>query len=335
MGEEGDAIEKEGFVLHPVRFARGRLPPWRALRMIMALRKVLREVEPAIVHYVGLELTVLGVMASLRRRFAAVYEVAGLDHALVEDGHSRRRRTRLLLRFGLNRRHAVGLVQNPDDRDVLAGIGVKRERIVLIAGPGVDADHLRPIPEPEGAVTVAYVGRMVDDKGVRSLVEAYRMLRDSHIGCDLLLAGSPDPASPSNIAPNEIATWAREPGISWLGQVQDVAVVWQRAHVAVLPSRGGEGVPKSLLEAAACGRPLIATDVPGSREIVIHERTGLLVPVDTAGALASAIGRLVRSSPQRVRMGVAARRLVDERFSADLVGKAAVALYRGLLDIPQ
>jgi glycosyltransferase involved in cell wall biosynthesis len=99
----------------------------------------------------------------------------------------------------------------------------------------------------------------------------------------------------------------------------------------VLPSRGGQGVPQSLLEAAAFGRPLIATDVPGCREIVIHEKTGLLVPVDDPQALASAILRLVRSSQQRVRFGVAARRLVDERFAADLVGKATVALYQRLL----
>jgi glycosyltransferase involved in cell wall biosynthesis len=101
--------------------------------------------------------------------------------------------------------------------------------------------------------------------------------------------------------------------------------------VAVLPARCGDGVPKSLLEAAAFGRPLIATDLPGCREIVIHEKTGLLVPVDDPGALAAAILRLVRSPAQRVRYGVAARRLVDERFAADLVGQATVALYRGLL----
>ena len=102
-------------------------------------------------------------------------------------------------------------------------------------------------------------------------------------------------------------------------------------NIAVLPSRGGGGVPKSLLEAAAFGRPLIATDVPGCREIVIHEKTGLLVPVDDPQGLASAILRLVRSPPQRVRFGVAARRLVDERFAADLVGQATVDLYRRLL----
>ncbi len=238
---------------------------------------------------------------------------------------------RLLLRLGLERRRAVGLVQTPDDREALAGLGVKPECIALIPGAGIDADRLRPIPEPDGPVTVAFAGRMAVDQGVRTLIEAQRILRASGIQSELLLAGTPDPADLTGIPQIEVAGWGRESGVTWLGHVADIATVWRRAHIAVLPSRGGEGVPKSLLEAAAFGRPLIATDVAGCREIVIHEKTGLLVPVDDPQALASAILRLVRSSPQRVRFGVAARRLVDERFAADLVGQATVALYQRLL----
>jgi glycosyltransferase involved in cell wall biosynthesis len=335
VAEDGGAIEQEGFILHPVRFVRGRLSPLRTLRTILALRKVYRIVDPAIVHHVAMQPTVFGIVASLRRGFATVYAITGLGHAFVADtGKTRslRRGIRLLLRFGLNRRRAVGLVQNPDDRERLIDLGVKPDHIALIAGSGIDADRFRPIPEPDGPVTIAFVGRMLANKGVRTLIEAYRILRASRVSCELLLAGAPDPANPTSIPQAEVARWGREPGVTWLGQVADIATVWRRAHVAVLPSRGGEGLPKSLLEAAASGRPLIATDVPGCREIVIHDKTGLLVPVDDPQALAAAILRLVRSSQQRIRFGVAARRLVDERFSADLVGKATVALYQGLLN---
>jgi len=214
----------------------------------------------------------------------------------------------------------------------LTEIGVAPDHIVLIAGSGVDADRFRPIPEPAGEVTVAFAGRMLDNKGLRALIAAHQLVQRSDNPCELLLAGSPDPANPTSIPQAEIAAWGREPGVTWLGQVADIATVWRRAHIAVLPSRGGEGLPKSLLEAAACGRPLIATDVPGCREIVINDKTGLLVPVDDPQALAAAILRLARSSPLRIRFGVAARRLVDERFSPDLVGKATVALYQRLLD---
>jgi glycosyltransferase involved in cell wall biosynthesis len=334
VGEDAANIREEGFILHPVRFARGRLSPLRTVRTILALRRLYRTVNPAIVHYVAMQPTLLGIVASLGSKFAVVYAITGLGYAFVADSskiRSLRRGFRRLLRLGLNRDRAVGLVQNPDDREVLANVGIKPERIALIPGSGVDADRFRPIPEPVGQVTVAFVGRMLADKGVRTLMEAQRILRASGIPCDLLLAGTPDPANPTSIPQIEVAGWGRESGVTWLGHVADIATVWRRAHIAVLPSRGGEGVPKSLLEAAALGRPLIATDVPGCREIVIHEKTGLLVPVDDPQALAAAILRLVRSSQQRVRFGVAARRLVDERFAADLVGRATIALYQRLL----
>jgi glycosyltransferase involved in cell wall biosynthesis len=330
--EDAATIRGEGFILHAVRFGRGRLSPLRTLRTISALRQLYRLVDPAIVHHVAMELALLGIVASFGSAFAGVYAIAGLQ----PPPPAAKRRwlppgRRLLLRLGLKRRRAAGLVQTPDDRDALARLGVEQERIALIAGAGIDADRLRPIPEPDGQVTVAFAGQMAVDNGVRTLIEAQRILRASGIVSDLLLAGTPDPADLTSIPQIEVAGWGRESGVTWLGHVPDITTVWRRAHIAVLPSRGGEGVPRSLLEAAAFGRPLIATDVPGCREIVIHEKTGLLVPVDDPQALASAILRLVRSSQQRVRFGVAARRLVDERFAADLVGQAAVALYRRLL----
>ena len=333
VGADAEAIESEGFTLHPIRFVRGRLSPFGSIGTIVALRKLRRAVAPAIVHHVALQASVLGVVAAFWRGGANVYAITGLGHAFITpSGKARFLRgvIRLLLRFGLNRRRAVGLVQNPDDRDMLAELGVKPDHIVIIPGSGIDADRLRPIPEPDGPVTIAFVGRMLDDKGVRNLIAAFRIVRAANGEARLLLAGSPDPANPASISQNELAAWGREPGVTWLGQVADIATVWQRAHIAVLPSRR-EGLPKSLLEAAACGRPLIATDVPGCREIAIAEKTGLLVPVDDPAALAAAMERLVRSSQQRIRFGVAARRLVDERFAADLIGKATVDLYQRLL----
>jgi glycosyltransferase involved in cell wall biosynthesis len=332
VGGDGAAIEKEGFILHPVRFARGRLRHWRALRTISALRKVYRALDPAIVHCVAIGPVLFGIMASFGRRIPAVYAITGFGVATGDaKGRALPASTRRLLQFGLNRRGAVGLVENPEDGAILAELGVKPDHIVQIAGSGVDADRLRPIPEPDGPVTVAYVGRVDDFRGGRTMMAAYRMLRQANVPCELLLAGSPEPASPAANAPSEFAAWGREPGVTWLPNVADIATVWRRAHIAVLPSRT-DSVPKSLLEAAACARPLIATDVPACRELVTHEKTGLLVPVGDPQALAAAILRLARSSPQRVRLGVAARRLVDERFSAEIIGRAAVALYQRLLD---
>jgi glycosyltransferase involved in cell wall biosynthesis len=334
-GDDAENIRQLGFIVHPVRFARGRLAPLHSLLNVLALRRVYRAVDPVIVHYVAMQPAVLGIVAGFRQSFAMVFAITGLGHAFITDGGKTRllqRGIRLLLRLGLNRRRAVGLVQNPDDREMLAALGVKPHHLALIPGSGIDADRLRPLPEPEPPVTFAFVGRMLDDKGVRPLMAAYRILRASNVPCAMLLAGTPDAANPTSISPAEVAKWGHEQGVTWLGHVADIATVWRRAHVAVLPSRR-EGLPKSLLEAAACGRPMIATNVPGCREIVVHEKTGFLVPVDDPRALAAAMLRLVHSPSDRMRLGDAARRLVDERFSDRLVGKATVALYQHLLEI--
>jgi glycosyltransferase involved in cell wall biosynthesis len=332
VGDDAENIRQLGFIVHPVRFARGRLAPLRSLRTVLALRKVYHAVDPAIVHHVAMQPTVLGILAACGRSFAMVFAITGLGSAFIADGGKTRllqRAIRLLLRLGLNRRGAVGLVQNPDDREMLAGLGVKPDHLAFIAGSGIDAGRLRPLPEPEPPVTFAFVGRMLEDKGVRPLMAAFRILRDSNVPCTLLLAGTPDPANPTSISAAEVARWGREPGVTWLGQVVDITAVWRRAHIAVLPSRR-EGLPKSLLEAAACGRPMIATDVPGCREVVIHEKTGLLVPVDDPKALAAAMVRLVHAPRLRTQFGGAARQLVDERFSEGLIGTATVALYQRL-----
>ena len=128
----------------------------------------------------------------------------------------------------------------------------------------------------------------------------------------------------------EAEAWGREPGVSWLGHVNDISTVWARAHLAVLPSRR-EGLPKSLLEAAACGRPMVATDVPGCREVALPGKTGLLVPTDDAAALAAAIEVLAKDTELRVRYGHGARTLAEERFADSAIGRAITALYLRLV----
>jgi len=330
------AIAREGFVLHPVRFWRGRLSPVATIATILALRRIHRAVAPDLVHHVALQPTILGSLAALGRRVARVNAITGLGYAFI-SGSAKARVMRavigMLLRRLLDRDRSVALVQNPDDRDLLSGLGIAAERIVLIPGSGVDVVALAPMPEPPGAVTAAFVGRLLDDKGIRTLVAAHRLLRRKGMAIELLIAGTPDPANPASVSPAEAAAWGHEPGVTWLGHVDDIATVWARAHMAVLPSRR-EGLPKSLLEAAACGRPMVATDVPGCREVAIPNETGLLVPPDDADALAAAVEQLARSPDLRARFGRAARRLAEERFAADAIGRAVLGLYLRLVAGP-
>ena len=325
------AIAAEGFTLHPVPFVRGRLSPSGTIAAIRALNDIHRKVEPAIVHHVALQTTVLGSIAARGRPVVCVNALTGLGFAFT-SGSAKARLLRpvlsALLRLLLNGPKQTVLIQNPDDRDGIRALGIAADRIALIPGSGVDVEALRPMPEPASPITIAFVGRLLEDKGVHTLIRAHARLRARGCSVELLIAGTPDPANPASVSEQQARAWGQSPGITWLGHV-DISTVWARAHIAVLPSRR-EGLPMSLLEAAACGRPMIATDVPGCREIVRPDQTGLLVPFDDDRALADAIESLAQSQQRRARYGAAARRLVVERFSAAEIGRQTVDLYRSL-----
>ncbi len=328
------AIAGEGFILHPIPFARGSVSPLAALTTIAALRRVHRAVRPALAHHVALQACILGMIATIGRRCPCINAFIGLGYTFTSKTVKARAVgwfVSALLRLLIGREGSVALVQNGDDRAALISLGIAEQHIVLISGSGVDVKRFTPLPEPPGPITFGFVGRLLDDKGIRTLVAAHRLLRKRGLDARLLIAGTPDPANPASVTDAEAASWSSEPGIACLGHVADIAGLWARAHVAVLPSRR-EGLPLSLLEAAACGRAMIASDVPGCREIVIHDQTGLLVPVDNSAALADAMERLAKAAELRAHYGAAARNLVIDKFSADIIGEQIVSLYRRLLD---
>jgi glycosyltransferase involved in cell wall biosynthesis len=334
VGTDAAAIEAENFVLHPVPFARGRMSPLASAETIRALRRVHRAVKPDIVHHVSLQPIVLGLIAALGSGVASVNAFTGLGYlftASSSKAKAARQITQIALRFLLDRNRTISLVENRDDFAVLASLGIPQSRIALIDGSGVDVRHFLPLAEPPGPPTIGFAGRLLEHKGIRTLIAAHGLLQARGAGVRLLIAGTPDPANPASVTAEQVAAWAKAPGTTWLGQVADIRTLWARAQIAILPSRGGEGVPLALLEAAACGRPMIATAAPGCREIVIQGETGLLVPIDDAAALADAIVRLSQAPALRAQFGAAARRLVETRFSADIVGPKTVELYCNLL----
>jgi glycosyltransferase involved in cell wall biosynthesis len=328
------AIEAERFILHSIPFARGSLSPMAMLSTILALRRVHHEVKPVLAHHVALQACVLGMLASLGRPVACVNAFIGLGYSFTsETGKARAVRVLIgsLLRPLINRKNSIALVQNSDDMTALMSLGIAKSRIALIPGSGVDVNRFTPLPEPVGAPTFGFVGRLLGDKGVRTLIAAHRLLRKRVADANLLIAGTPDPANPASVTEAEAQSWNDEAGIAWLGHVGDIAAFWARAHIAVLPSRR-EGLPLSLMEAAACGRAMIASEVPGCREVVLHEQTGLLFSVDDAAALADAMARLAADQELRARCAAAARKLVVEKFASDIIGHHTVLLYQNLLD---
>jgi glycosyltransferase involved in cell wall biosynthesis len=325
-------IRRHGFVLHPIPYARGARSLLAHLKTILALRRVHAAIRPDLVHHVALLPTMIGLLAMLGRPTASVNALTGLGYLFISrapTARAARRVFELFFRFFINRPRTVALVQNPDDAAALAAMGIRDAHIVLIPGSGIDTTHFQPLPEPDGPITLGFVGRLLEDKGIRTLLAAHRMLRDKGLDIRLLIAGTPDPANPTSLPLSEAQSWDEAAGIVWLGHVENVTRVWARAHIAVLPSRR-EGLPKSLLEAAACSRPMVATDVPGCREVAIAGETGELVPADDATALAGAIETLYADPQKRRQYGEAARALTESRFSTRQIERQIAGLYDSL-----
>jgi glycosyltransferase involved in cell wall biosynthesis len=328
------AIEREGFVPHALSWSRGSLSPHGSFAAVIELRHLFHELAPDIVHNIALKPVLLGTTASLGfSRTALVNSLTGLGTLFIGEAKvsgAARRLVRFALGRLLRRGRSKTVVQNPDDRAFVLGLGVPEDNVVIIAGSGVDTERLTPLPEPSSSpVTAAFVGRMLADKGVLTLIEAFSSLGKRGVALRLLLAGDCDKENPGSLAPEQLREFASLYGIEWLGHVADIRTVWARAHFAVLASRR-EGLPKSLLEAAAFGRAMVATDAPGCREIAIEGVTALTVPVDDVEALARAMEALASAADVRRRFAANARSLVETKFSAAAIGKQTVALYDSL-----
>ncbi len=329
----GDAILAEGFQLHPLSWRRGSFDPRDVVRVVREVRALYRKLKPDLAHHVAVQAAVVGSIAATGLPIVCVNAITGFGTIFL--GRSFKARTArpallLLLRRLFDRPRSIVLVQNADDRAEVERLGVGSGRIALIPGSGVDIERMTPSPEPVEPITVAFAGRLVADKGVHTLIEAHRLLLQRDCDVRLLIAGTPDPANPTSVSAREIEAWTHIPKVTYLGHVRDMPGFWALAHIAVLPSRR-EGLPMTLLEAAASGRPLVATDVPGCREVARAGLNALLVPPDDPQALADAIERLAGDAALRARFGQAGRALVEREFSGARIGRDVVDLYVRLL----
>ncbi|CAK0775610.1 Glycosyltransferase involved in cell wall biosynthesis [Azospirillaceae bacterium] len=337
-----ERIAAEGFVVHPLPWRRRSLNPLDTLRAIIDIVRLYRRERPDIVHHVALKPVALGAVAAWLAGVPVVISAfTGLGFLFISQSWKAQiLRPPVVWMLGrlLNRKCGVVIAQNEDDRQTLIALGLTHsERAVLIRGSGIDATFYQPQPEPTqtSAVIAAYVGRMLDDKGVRVLVDAHQRayLKAQTMGVELhlWLVGPSDSENPTAISEKTLRTWSTLPGVSWLGPQESIREIWAQAHIAILASRR-EGLPKSLLEAAACGRPLIATDVPGCREIARAGENALLVPPDDVEMLSQALTTLAVDSDLRRRFGKASRALIESDLSAEKVGENTVALYQRCLN---
>jgi glycosyltransferase involved in cell wall biosynthesis len=204
----------------------------------------------------------------------------------------------------------------------------------LIPGSGVDTHRFQPVPPPSGAVTVVLAARMLRDKGVVEFVEAARQLGGNSAKVRFVLVGDPDPSNPASLSEQQLRDWVTQDIVEWWGWREDIAKVYQSAHIACLPSYR-EGFPKSLQEAAACGLPIVTTDVPGCREVIRDGRNGILVPSRDAAALAQALETLIANPALRTSMGRASREIAEDTFSITNIVALTLETYRHLLPAGQ
>jgi glycosyltransferase involved in cell wall biosynthesis len=234
-----------------------------------------------------------------------------------------------MLAWRLAAKNSVTIVQNPDDLALLQKAGVPPARLRLIRGAGVDVAAFIPAPDsPPVPVTVMLVARMLWDKGVGEFVAAARHLHRRGVSARFVLVGAPDPGNPACIPEPTLRAWHGHDSIQYWGPRDDMPDVLHQAHIACLPSYYGEGLPKSLLEAAACGLPIVTTDAPGCREVVNDADNGLLVPIRDAEALAVALEKLIRDPELRRRMGQRSRERALAEFSQEQVIAETLQLYQ-------
>jgi glycosyltransferase involved in cell wall biosynthesis len=333
--DHGERIQREGFRLFPISLVRQSRNPFVELAAVLELARLYRRERPAIVHHVALKPILYGSLAAWISGVPVVVNAfAGLGYAFTDEtrrGSMAHIYLRKALKILLRLSKSVVIFQNKDDRDLLLQERVvESQQIRIIPGSGVDTKTFDVHPSAEECPIVMLASRMLWDKGIGEFVEAARCLKQNGMSARYVLVGRCDEHNPAAIEPTQLRRWVQEGVVEWLEHRDEMSSTLASATIVVLPSYR-EGLPKVLLEAAACGKPLIATDVPGCRDIVTHGVNGLLVPVRNPAALAAAIDSLLRDSSLRVAMGVAGREMVMCTFSVEKVAGQVVDLYRALL----
>ena len=336
-GPYSKLLEAEGFRWIGLEMNRRSLNPHRELGLIRRLAAIYTAEQPDIVHHFTIKCVVYG---SLIARWQGVPNrvnaVTGLGYVFADDSFRAsllRPLVRRLIKAALGGTGSRLILQNEDDvaafiAEDLAGA----DDTHLIRGSGVDTSRFQPgeTRRARHGMRVLLASRLLWDKGIREYLEAARMLRSEQLDIEFLLAGTPDSGNPASVPPAQVTKWQQTGVVRYLGHVSDMPQLMKEVDLVVLPSYR-EGVPRSLLEAAACALPIVTTDVPGCREVVNHRENGLLIPPRDAKALAAAIRECYERPAERERMGRAGREKVLREFDERLVFTKTLEVYRELL----
>ncbi|MFA5593167.1 MAG: glycosyltransferase family 4 protein [Micavibrio sp.] len=334
---ENTQIKELGITGHNLPRHTGSLNPLNQIKLGWRIFKILRRVKPEIVHAITLRHAFFtGIAAHLARTPRAVFTLAGLG-PLFSSENPKIKIIRFfivpLFRIAFGGAGRFVIFQNPDDARAMISCGaVKRERSIVIRGSGVDMNQFPFIPEPLNDVPVVlFPSRLLRAKGIGEFVHAVRILASKRIAARFQVAGDIWPGNHDSVTRTELENWKDENMIEWLGHTHDMPAVMAAANIVTLPSYYGEGVPKVLLEAAATGRAIVTTDMPGCREAVEDGITGLLIEPKDAWALADALEKLIHDRDRRIGMGRAGHARIEADFTVEKVNEATIGVYKVLM----
>ncbi len=326
-------IDEEGFSYHPIPLSRSGRNIFLELNSLFAIYRLIKRLKPDIVHLVTIKPVIYGsIAARFARAPAVVAAIPGLGYAFIDQYFEARFLRRVishLYRIAFRHKNLKVIFQNEDDKNTLLNIGaLKENQCCLIRGSGVDLTQYNHLPEPDTSpLIVIMAARLLRDKGVIEYIEAAQILRAKKVNARFWLAGRPDSGNPSSIDEKQLKKWVEAQDIEYLGYCEDIPRLFSQAHLVVLPSYR-EGLPRVLAEAAACGRAVITTDVPGCRAAIIPNKTGLLVKVKDYLSLADAIYRLLINTALRNSMGLAGRELAENEFNIVKIVKYHMIIYK-------
>lgn len=328
-------IEANGFRFIAWNVGRQTMSPRGELQAVSQLVKIYQSEHPVLVHHFTIKPVLYGSLAARYAKIKAVVNsVTGLGYVFLKEGWKGKLIRTVILplyHYAFSYPHIRVTFENENDQATFRKLRLlKTGKSVVIRGAGVDADYYHPVPEPSLPVPlIVFPARMLFDKGLGTLVEAARILK-RRTQARFALVGDTDPGNPTTADESMLRGWEQEGLVEWWGFQKDMRSVYQNCNIVTLPSFG-EGLPTVLIEAAACARPIVTTDVAGCRDVVKNGVNGFLVPPNQPEALAQAIETLINEPEQRLNMGKAGRQIVLDTFTNKQVNQGIFEIYREVL----
>ena len=333
-GQYSTQLSDLGFRHIAWKVGRKSLSPWKEWQSIQEIRRIYRREKPDLVQHFTVKPVLYGSLAAIQEHTGAICNAITGRGYLLESTDSIARWLRPFIMRQYKKVFAYPyqkvIFETRADQDYfIKNKFIRADTSRLIEGVGVDEQRFFPVPEPEGLPVISFVGRLLESKGLETLIDAVRILKQTR-RMRVILAGDYDPGNPTSIPPETVQAWVAEGLVEWQGWQTDVKTIYDQSNVVVLPSLT-EGVPTVLLEAAACGRAIIASDIPGCRIVVEDGINGIIFPVNDSKMLVHAIEYLLDHPEERQAMGEAGRERVLRQFTAARIVQSTLDVYNELL----